>query len=269
VPFFDPDLGAENTFVLASPGFVAGGALVTLTSRLQGAEANGLVTFLSRPGLRASVLAGFRYVDLRENLTFANTSTGVQDPTAEMSNNGLIVSTQDQFDTHNQFYGWQVGLSGEYRQGGLSVSAFAKLALGDMNEAVTVSGASATNFFNAPAGGPFTGVPTQVVPQSGIFAQPTNVGRITRHEIAVVPAVGVNVGYEVVSGLRVFVGYDFLYLSDVVRPGNQIDRTVSTAQTVPGAVAGIAPAPGTRPVMILSGSEFWAQGLNVGLEYRY
>ena len=38
VPFFDEDAGAENTFVMASPGSFAGAAVLSLTSRLQGAE---------------------------------------------------------------------------------------------------------------------------------------------------------------------------------------------------------------------------------------
>jgi hypothetical protein len=31
--------------------------------------------------------------------------------------------------------------------------------------------------------------------------------------------------YRVTSGLRTFVGYDFLYISNVVRRGGQIDTT--------------------------------------------
>ena len=43
MPFFDEDAGAENSFVIASPGGFAGAASVSLTSRLQGAELQGVV----------------------------------------------------------------------------------------------------------------------------------------------------------------------------------------------------------------------------------
>jgi hypothetical protein len=269
VPFFDADAGVENTFLLASPGFSSGGATLTLTSRLQGAEANGVVAALARPGLRVCVLAGFRYIELLENLTFTTTTFGIQDPTLEGSNNGLVLSTQDQFDARNEFYGWQVGVRGDYQAGGLSVSAFAKVAVGEVYQAVTVNGSSVTNFFSAPPGGPFAGAPVQVVPQSGTFAQPSNVVGANRHQFDWAPEFGVSVGYQVTGGLRVSVGYDFLYLSNVARPGNQIDRSINLSQTVQAATAGSAPAPGTHPAPLVAGSEFWAQGLSLGLEYRY
>ena len=85
---------------------------------------------------------------------------------------------------------------------------------------------------------------------------------------AVVPELGINVGYQINPLWRVFVGYNFLYLSDVVRPGNQIDRVVNTTQLPsvlgPGMLVGPA-----RPTFVMKGTDFWAQGLSVGLEFRY
>lgn len=157
----------------------------------------------------------------------------------------------------------------EARWGDFEVSASAKLALGDMHESANLNGSTVTNFFNGPAGGPFTGVPTQVVSGSGTFVQPSNQGRFSRDYFAVAPEVSATLGYRLADGLRVFAGYDFLYLSNVLRPGNQIDRGVNFSQTVQSVIAGNAAAAGTRPAATLVGSEFWAQGLHVGLELRY
>jgi len=55
----------------------------------------------------------------------------------------------------------------------------------------------------------------------------------------------------------------------VLRPGDQIDRGINVAQTVQGAIAGTAATPGARPAVSLVGSDFWAQGVNLGLEFRY
>ncbi len=75
--------------------------------------------------------------------------------------------------------------------------------------------------------------------------------------------------YRITDGLRVFAGYDFLYLSNVLRPGEQIDRGINFSQTVQSVIAGNAVASGTRPAAMLVGSDFWAQGLHLGLELRY
>jgi hypothetical protein len=269
VPFFADDLGTETSITIASPSTLAGAAAVRLTSRLQGAELNGMVKTCDYSNFQFDVLAGFRFLDLRENLSFATASTGVMDPNALPTNNGMILNTLDQFDTQNFFYGFQLAARAEYLTGNLFVNAVAKLALGDMHQIAHINGAAATNFFNAPAGGPFTGVPAQVIPGSGIFAQATNIGRTSRHEFEAVPEIGINVGWRFTRGLRAFLGYDFLYLSNVIRPGNQIDRTITFSQTIQNTIAGNAPAPGDRPIVPLAGSSFWAQGLNFGLEWRY
>ena len=147
VPFFADDLGIENSFTLAAPSSLAGGATLKLTSRHQGAELNGMVKTCTGPNLQFDVLAGFRFLDLRENLSFATASLGIQDPSVAGSNNGMILNTLDQFDTHNLFYGFQIAARAEYRRGDLSILALAKLALGEMNQIATINGATATNFF--------------------------------------------------------------------------------------------------------------------------
>jgi len=71
----------------------------------------------------------------------------------------------------------------------------------------------------------------------------------------------------------VFVGYDFLYISDVARPGNQIDGGVnlfrtSLVQQANPPIAAPANDP-SRPAFSAAQSNFWAQGLNLGAEVRF
>ncbi len=269
VPFFDVDATAESTFTLASPGIASGGAVLSLRNQLQGAEANGLVTVCSAAGLRVDILAGFRFLDLREDAGFATFSTGTQPP-GPGSNNGLILNTDDRFNTHNQFYGCQIGARGEYRLENFLFNATAKVGLGEAYQVVTLGGATVTNFFNAPAGGPFTGAPTQLIPGTGTFVQASNVGRASRDQMAVVGEVGLSVGYQVTRWARLFVGYDFLYWSNVARPGNQVDRFINSSQTLQSSIlTGNPTATGTRPAEVVTGSSFWAQGINLGLELNF
>jgi Putative beta barrel porin-7 (BBP7) len=264
VPFFDEDAGAENSFLVASPGGFAGAAVLSLTSGLHSAELQGVVQAFDATNLHVEVLVGGRFAELTENLSFATSSIGISDP-----NTDLILNTVDRFNVRNDFYGWQVGTRAEAQWGNFEFRASAKLALGDMHQVVNRSGFAVTNFFNAPAGGPFTGVPTQIVPGSGAFVQQSNLGRVSRDCFAVAPELGVTLGYRVTDAIRVSAGYDFFYLSNALRPGNQIDRGINFSQTVQSTIAGNAAAAGSRPAATLTDSDFWAQGLRLGLELRY
>ncbi|HEV3261967.1 MAG TPA: BBP7 family outer membrane beta-barrel protein, partial [Gemmataceae bacterium] len=83
--------------------------------------------------------------------------------------------------------------------------------------------------------------------------QPTNIGTYSRDRFAVVPEATVRVGYELTEYLRASLGYTFLYCSEVVRPGDQIDRLLG-----PG-----------HPAFFFSGTDFWAQGIDAQLEFRF
>jgi hypothetical protein len=66
---------------------------------------------------------------------------------------------------------------------------------------------------------------------------------------------------------RAFVGYDFLYWNQVVRPGNQVDRNINLSQS---AVFGSGTLSGpATPAPLFGRSDFWAQGITFGLELRF
>jgi hypothetical protein len=68
--------------------------------------------------------------------------------------------------------------------------------------------------------------------------------------------------------VRVFTGYNCMYWSRVVRPGNQIDTTVNLTQVPihPSFGPLVGPA---QPTVPLTQTDFWAQGIQFGLELRY
>jgi hypothetical protein len=85
-----------------------------------------------------------------------------------------------------------------------------------------------------------------------------------------VPQLGLQAGWQPLDWIRLFVGYDFLYLSDVARPGDQVDRVINPTQ---------GPAFTNNPNSVLTGparptfpgrsTDFWAHGLSFGVELRY
>jgi hypothetical protein len=58
----------------------------------------------------------------------------------------------------------------------------------------------------------------------------------------------------------------------VVRPGEQIDRVINAGQSplyeTPATPPGLQGGP-ARPTVVFRGTDFWAQGINFGLEFRY
>ena len=107
-----------------------------------------------------------------------------------------------------------------------------------------------------------------IIPTSVLRELPSNIGRYNWDVFAVVLEFPINVGYQVTKQLRVFVGYTFLYASKVLRPGDQIDRVVNTTQIPPPLAAGTLIGP-ARPAFHFKDTDFWAQGINFGLEFRF
>src|SRR5262249_30352671 len=107
--------GADGVLV-PSPALPAGGAVnLAAFSDFQGAEANAVVQALRSPNYRIELLAGFRWMDLEEEIQI---QSSVPQPALELDR------------TSNQFYLGQLGVRGEVFLGRWYGGASAKLALG-------------------------------------------------------------------------------------------------------------------------------------------
>jgi len=256
IPFFDVTLRHENVTELSRAGFFAGSAEEKLSNSLLGAELNGTMKLLSASPWRVDLLGGLRYLNLRETYTFTTSSPNVAPQPAD------VFQTKDEFDATNNFYGAQLGVRARYDRGSWFASSAVKFALGAMIQSVDVDGFLETNNFNDFG-------PPQRFP-GGYFAQPTNIGSHTRSVFAVVPEVGLNIGYRITEWASVFVGYTFLYTNNVTRPAQRIDRSINPTQSA--SFGGTPPTPlegPARPSFKFSGTDFWAQGINVGLAFRF
>ncbi len=241
-PFIDPAFGPTSV-VVASPGGNAGGVFTALSSRLWGAEGNFVLNWSNSCRMRTDLLAGFRYLDLEEGL--------VIDQFTRFQGGPLLlppppISLNDTFKTRTQFYGGQVGTRTALTFGRLTVSMDSKLAMGLSHEVVDREGSSTIH-----GAVPFTTF-------GGFLVRDTNAGRDTRDWFAVVPETLIQVGYQWTDHLSTFIGYDFLYISTVVRPADQIDSVVNQFSAAPA-----------RPMRGIEGSDFYANSLLLGLSYRW
>jgi len=225
-----------------------GNVRVDYTSMAWGVEANLLYKLCCGPDFRLNLLFGYRNFQLTEGISITeNLNTTV---TTDGGSSSFYSFINDRFSTSNSFNGAQVGLEGEWRFcRRFFLGGYLKVAVGNVNQNVNIAGVS-----NAMGGG-----------LAGVFATGTNIGSYTRNQLGVLPEGCLKIGMDVTDHLRIYAGYNFLFLSDVTRPGDAIDTTlnVNNVQTyIPGA----GPA---RPAFVFNNSTFWAQGLSVGLEYHY
>ncbi len=249
--------GAERGIPIADPLRSFSGAVGIISSlQLWGAECNGNLTLIRNSGLEFTLLAGFRYADLRENLQIYNTSTDLIF--------GNVTNLNDSFSSRDQFYGGQIGGRLAVQRERFSLDITGKVALGATHQVVNIQGdisQAGPNPLVPPGLGTFPG---------GLFAQSTNIGKRNADQFAVLPSLELKLGYEINPRTRVFAGYDLMYWSQVVRPGNQINHNVNLTQNAVLDPNGLGRLVGpAQPAPLFNRSDFWAQGINLGLEVRY
>jgi hypothetical protein len=258
-PFFEVNRGIENVNVVSGPG-IAGVINVTSTNNFYGAHIDWRRRLTCNPCWRLDGQIGFRYVNFDEDLVIAERSTAVGPPAVSAAIPvGTTSTITDSFRVNNDFYGGMFGLVSDWQRGPWSVQLWGRVSLGTTTEEVEIAGAQQVVVPGAPTG-TFTG---------GLLARPSNIGRYTAETFAVIPEIGLNVGCQVTQRLRVFAGYSFLYWSNVVRAGDQIDRSVNVAGIPFFPQPPAIPAGTPRPAPILKETDFWAQGVNVGLLWTW
>jgi hypothetical protein len=109
----------------------------------------------------------------------------------------------------------------------------------------------------------------QTTVPGGLLALPgANIGNYSQNKFAVVPEFGMNLGYHITPNCRIFVGYTFLYASSVLRPAEQIDTTIDVTR-IPNFPTQATRLNSVRPAVPLSTTDFAAQGINFGLQFKW
>ncbi|MFL5330223.1 MAG: BBP7 family outer membrane beta-barrel protein [Gemmataceae bacterium] len=254
-PFFNPLTSAEAARFVTSPPGALGNVFTAASSHLWGANADLLLNVRDRSTYRVDAIVGFDYLDLRETLV-------VGDRTFSPAAVGTNVTTLDSFASHNQFYGADLGLRGNVKRGRVEFIPTFKVALGVTHEVSENVGR--TDFVTT--GGTFTS-------PAGFLVVGSNSGQQVRDRFAAVPELNLKLAYRLCEHVNVFAAYDILYWSDVVRPGDQVDRVINPLQ-VPALTGGnptpVAALPGpVRPSNDAIRGDFFAQGVSLGFGVTY
>jgi Putative beta barrel porin-7 (BBP7) len=248
-PFFNTDTGRPDNLFVAFPGLVAGSFSGTVSSTdLYGYEVLLRQNLCCGCCYRVDLLGGYRFLNLNEGVGIAETETF----TGPNIGAPVRFDLTDNYNTRNAFNGGELGLEAEFRHCQWYVDAYGKVALGGNAAQVNVSGNTVETV------GPITAA----FNRGFLTSSPSQTGTFNRSTFAVVPEVGLRIGCQVNDHLRAFVAYTFIYWSDVARPGEQIGQNVSLTHLPP------LPA-GPSQLLDIRTSDFWAQGVSFGLEFRY
>ncbi|HZU36528.1 MAG TPA: BBP7 family outer membrane beta-barrel protein [Gemmataceae bacterium] len=252
-PFFDVLAGAPARELIAFPGVASGNVNVGTSMQLLGAGVFLEGNLCCGCGYRVDGIVGYRYLQLKEGLgideNVTSTAVGFNVPPV-----GTTFNVLDQFNTENEFNGVDLGLLSHWERGRLSLNLLTKVALGDTEREVNINGRT---IIAVP------GVPPQTF-SGGLLALGTNIGNHRSNTFSVVPELRIDVGYQITEHLRAFIGYDFLYWTDVARPGDQVNLNINTNNIPP-----VIPGGPAQPAFQLHESSFWAQGINFGLGIRF
>ena len=260
-PFFDIVQGRETAQLTSFPAVVSGGVGVNTDTQLRSFGIHIQADALNAPGSiqqtasdcarepRLDLLVGYRYVSLDDEINITENLTSLVNVAQG------TINLNESFQTENDFQGVEVGMVREIPMGRLWFESVLKVALGSNSQKVTINGS--TQLVEAGVPETFTG---------GLLAQRSNIGIYERNEFAVVPELGATIGFNVTPRFSLTAGYTFVYFSNVVRAGEQINTDIN-----PGLIP-IENDPLTgplRPHFIFRQSDFFAQGVTVGGDFRF
>jgi len=272
-PFFNVQTGQQASELVAYPGLVEGTVSVDAKDYFQSAgvlfsynlcstnscgdtcdPCNDPSVEVCGPPLlyccRTDLLVGLRYYNLSDRLGVVE-DLRITEPGSTQNTTFLI---HDNFRARNDFYGSELGLRTHVYRGRWSLEILAKIALGNTHQTVTIDGQTVVRAPNQP---------TQTY-NAGILAVDTNSGTYQSDTFTMIPQLGLELGYQVNSHWRAYVGYNVLYWEGVSRASDQIDLNLDPRNFPP-------PLTGALPYPAFPGrtNNFWAQGVNVGTEFRF
>ena len=142
---------------------------------------------------------------------------------------------------------------GEFTSNRWTMSIDGRLAIGSVVQRLSIDGWSQYHF----------GSTIYAARDGDLLSQPTNIGDYSRQKFALLPSIELRLHYLLLKSLRFNVGYSFMYLSNVVRAGDQIDLTINTSQ-ITGTLSGPA-----RPQAVFQDTSFWMHGFMLGVDWMF
>ncbi len=263
-PFFNVQTGQNDSELVAFPGIASGSFQMDASSNLTGIAARvrrrfacgNCETYSDLCGTcvptmsRFDATLGWRHLFLKERITLT------ENLQSQQTTNQTQFNIIDDFQTRNTFNGAELGVQWQGRKGLWTLDTLLRLSIGNVNQQVRIGGN------------------TRITPQgeaaqnfgTGFLTQRGNIGLFERDKFAVLPEFGAQLGYQLTPRTRLIAGYTLLFLSSVVRPGDQISLDLHPNLLAPSENLNNQVA---RPQFRFMETDYWVQGLNFGAEYRW
>lgn len=254
-PVFNVLTGVQESILISSPPNFGGTAGTYTSSRAGGAEVNFLRNFCYYDRFKFNTIVGARWMALNEQLRVDSNSVLTDVDPADPP----IRDITDQFSTRNNFYGLNFGFHSEFRKGRWFTDMVAKVALGFTHEKLNQSGF--TRFVDQ-------GVET-VIPFGAYVLEP-NSGRFSNKDLAALPEFNLKLGYQCSQRISAYIGYDIMYLSKAVRPGDQVNPNINpTLLPISNVFNPQFPFGPPEPSLLFKTTDFVMQGFSFGVSVRY
>jgi hypothetical protein len=250
-PFFNVETEQQDSQLFAFPSLRQGSFSSLSVSEFQVVEALVRRDLCRGADYRIDLLAGYRYQRLDDSLTV--TDSFVQTGEGSLPT-GTNIAIFDEFKTRNEFNGGELGFAAQWRRSRWTFDGTMKLGLGNTHSRVGINGSTTKTSSGQ----------TSTLEAGGLLALPSNMGIHESDRLSVAPELGLNLGYDLTCRLRLNFGYTFMFWSGVARPGDQIDLNIDPRQFPPPTVSNA-----TQPEFRLRTTDYWAQGINLGLDYRF
>ncbi len=262
-PFNDINPVGANSEVIASPGVLTGGVIFSNSSYAWGADINARRKLYQGCVFNIDGLIGYRYMNLTESMEITERSVR-PNPTSVapfVDANGTIhgAAAFDSFRTSNRFNGGQFGLAMECNKGRWTFDLRTTVAFGVTQASVDIDGGQTLYYTNG----------NSVTSRGGLFALDSNIGHHTSQHFAVIPEATFNIGYNITPRCRIFVGYNVIYWSQVLRPGNQIDTAIDSTRIPNFGNTNATLTTTPHPSWAANYSGYFAQGLNFGFTFKW
>lgn len=207
-------------------------------------------------GFRLDLIGGYRYIGLDEGVTIREALATTVTPSTGFQ-------AMDQFATSNDFQGGELGLVGKYYRRRWWAEGLLKVALGRTAEQIDINGYTQLVV-------PLGARDAQSTLLTGdLLALSTNIGQHTQKTTAWAGEIGLTAGYQLTPQLSLKFGYTLLFLSRVIRPDGAIDVSVNETYIPDPTAPDLVPVGPARPAVAFNDSTYWAQGFNLGLDYRW
>jgi hypothetical protein len=260
-PFFDPNTLQDTAALVGFPNRFAGNIDINMHSSLWGIKGDVFEEW--NLGIPLATGVGFRYANLHDNLQIQQDTTALGAPALTFNGAAIPLSDStriiDSFQTQNQFIGPELGIRTQRCFGAFSVEVLGEVALGNTEQTLSIAGQTS----HVSHGGQIL----QTV-SGGFLASGANMGSTSHNAFSAIPEFNLKLGYKVTNYLNLFVSYDLLYWTDVLRAGSQVDPLVNPTHVPTAAIFSPTPAAGNFSPAF-QGSDLLVHSIRVGLELKY